>query len=219
MTPRISSRLGRRLLVTGGAAVALALTACTPPGQPSQQPPGPGTPPPPQPETPGAHAQSGSFSGTLAEPGGQGNAFTYDPAAAPVGAHVETQVHGSPEATTVNFKVDGFQPNRGYAVHAHVNPCGPTGDAAGPHFQNRQDPAASPQKPSTDPAFANPQNEIWLDLGTDAQGSGEATTQVPFGFTERAPKSIIVHEAQQTSTGPGEAGKAGGRSACLNIES
>ena len=52
-------------------------------------------------------------------------------------------------------------------------PCGPTGDAAGPHFQNQVDPAAAPGKPSTDPAYANPQNEIWLDLRTDGDGDGE----------------------------------------------
>ena len=71
-------------------------------------------------------------------------------------------------------------PSRGYAAHAHVNPCGPTGDAAGPHFQNRPDPAAAPGKPSTDPAYANPQNEIWLDLRTDGDGDGESRAEVPF---------------------------------------
>jgi len=219
MSQRIPSRTGRRLLATGGAVFALALTACTPPGQPSPEPPGPGTPPPPTPETTGAEQQGNTFSGTLVAPGGQGGAFTYNPQLAPNGARVEATIQGSPQATTVQFQASGLQPNRGYAVHAHVNACGPTGDAAGPHFQNRQDPAATPDSPSSDPAYANPQNEIWLDLHTDAQGAGSATAQVPFGFTERAPKSIVLHEAEHTSSGPGQAGQAGGRAACLNIES
>lgn len=219
MSQRISSRTGRRLLATGGAAFALALTACTPPGQPSPEPPGPGTPPAPTPENQAPHQEGGSFSGTLAAPGGQGAAFTYNPQLAPEGARVEAKIEGSAQATTVKFQVSGFQPNRGYAVHAHVNACGPTGDAAGPHFQNQPDPAANPQSPSSDPAYANEQNEIWLDLHTDAQGAGSADAQVPFGFGERAPKSIVVHEADHTATDPGQAGTAGGRAACLNIES
>ena len=79
-------------------------------------------------------------------------------------------------ATEVRLDVDGLLPNRGYAAHAHVNACGPTGDVAGPHFQNQVDPAAAPGKPSTDPAYANPQNEIWLDLRTDGDGAGEVAS-------------------------------------------
>lgn len=213
---------GRRALVLGSAVAALALTACTPPGEPSSQPPGPGTPPPPaeQTQTGGGDAQAGSFEGTLAQPGGQGSAFTYNPALAPAGAKVKATVEGSEQSTVVDFEVTGLQPNRGYAVHAHVNACGPTGDAAGPHFQNKQDPAASPESPSVDPAYANPQNEIWLDLRTDAQGAGQASANVPFGITgEQAPKSIVIHEESNTNTAAGQAGKAGGRAACLNIQS
>ena len=111
----------------------------------------------------------------------------------------------------------GLLPNRGYAAHAHVNACGPTGDAAGPHFQNQVDPAAAPGKPSTDPAYANPQNEIWLDLRTDGNGDGESRAEVPFVFTGRAPASVIIHEAEATATASGQAGSAGPRLACITV--
>ncbi|MFR9729021.1 superoxide dismutase family protein [Saccharopolyspora sp. MS10] len=213
MSLRISFA-GRRALALTGAVAALALTACTPPGEPSSQPPGPGTPPPPREQN-----QTGSFEGTLQAPGGQGSAFTYNQAVAPEGATVKATVEGSEQSSVVNFQVTGLLPNRGYAVHAHTNACGATGDAAGPHFQNRQDPAASPQNPSSDPAYANPQNEIWLDLQTDARGAGSASANVPFDITgDRTPKSIVVHEASNTNTAAGQAGTAGARAACLNIQ-
>jgi Cu-Zn family superoxide dismutase len=117
----------------------------------------------------------------------------------------------------VRLEVGGLLPNRGYAVHVHTQPCGPTGAAAGPHFQHDVDPAATPEQPSADPAFANPRNEIWLDVRTDAEGDGETTAQVPFVFADRAPASVVVHEAEATATAPGEAGMAGSRVACLNV--
>ncbi|MGH3988272.1 MAG: superoxide dismutase, partial [Pseudonocardiaceae bacterium] len=71
------------------------------------------------------------------------------------------------------------------------------------------------QAPSTNPEYANPSNEIWLDVRTDAAGSGTSQTTVPFMFTDRAPESIVVHEAMATATQPGQAGQAGARLACL----
>ncbi|MGH3812641.1 MAG: hypothetical protein ACRDUV_09325 [Pseudonocardiaceae bacterium] len=121
----------------------------------------------------------------------------------------------SANSTVAELMVTGLLPNRGYAVHAHTNACGATGEAAGPHYQNRIDPAATPQAPSTNPEYANPSNEIWLDVRTDAAGSGTSQTTVPFMFTDRAPGSIVVHEAMATATHPGQAGQAGARLACL----
>jgi Cu-Zn family superoxide dismutase len=155
--------------------------------------------------------------GTLAAPDKATNAFTYNPALAPEGADLSVDVETAAGTTDVALDVEGLLPNRGYAAHAHVNPCGATGDAAGPHFQNQADPAAAPGKPSTDPAYANPQNEIWLDLRTDGDGAGEATATVPFLLTDRAPASIVIHEAQSTATTPGQAGSAGARIACITV--
>jgi superoxide dismutase, Cu-Zn family len=155
--------------------------------------------------------------GGLAPAGRATNAFTYNPALAPEGADVSVEVEPTGGSTSVTLDVDGLLPDRGYAAHAHVNPCGATGDAAGPHFQNRADPAAGPGKPSTDPAYANPQNEIWLDLRTDGDGDGQATATVPFAFSGRAPASVVIHEGETTATDPGKAGSAGARLACLTV--
>ena len=156
--------------------------------------------------------------GVLAPPERAGDAFTYNPALAPEGAEISVYTDTDGGTTAVRLEVAGLLPGRGYAAHAHVNACGPTGDAAGPHFQNQLDPAAAPGRPSTDPAFANPQNEIWLDLRTDGEGDGESTAEVPFVFADRAPASVVIHEAEVTATTPGQAGSAGARMACLTIE-
>ncbi|MGH3721142.1 MAG: superoxide dismutase [Pseudonocardiaceae bacterium] len=157
-------------------------------------------------------------SGTLTTPNPTSKAITYDPDLAPVGAAVTAALIPSSEgSTTAVFTVSRLLPNRSYAVHAHTTACGATGEAAGPHFQNRMDPAATPQAPSSDPEFANPRNEIWLDVHTDAVGAGTSRTTVPFALTDRVPGSIVVHEAMQTATGPGQAGKAGARIACLTL--
>ena len=83
--------------------------------------------------------------------------------------------------------------------------------------RTRSTPPRRPGKPSTDPAFANPQNEIWLDLRTDGDGDGESRAEVPFAFTDRAPASIVIHEAETTGTAPGQAGSAGARLACVTV--
>ena len=151
-------------------------------------------------------------SGTLAPPDQANGAYTYDQTAAPPGARLTVTSTGTDGGTRVELQAEGLQPNRAYGVHAHVRPCGATGEAAGPHLQHRADPV----QPSVDPAYANRRNEIWLDLRTDGTGSGTATTEVPFSFAERAPASVVVHE-RPTATGPGEAGTAGGRVACLTV--
>jgi Cu-Zn family superoxide dismutase len=73
-------------------------------------------------------------------------------------------------------------------------------------------------QPSVDPTFANPQNEIWLDLTTDDTGAGSAESTVAWTFpAERRPKSVVLH-ADHTSSEPGEAGSAGDRIACISVD-
>ncbi len=145
---------------------------------------------------------------------GPGSAITYDPALVPVGSRGAVSSATGDGGTTVMLAVRGLEPEMRYGAHAHTAPCGDTGDAAGPHFQGRVDPV----QPSVDPAFANPQNEIWLDLTTDASGAGNATTTVEWGFgRDRRPQSVIVH-AMPTSMEPGAAGTAGARAACITVE-
>lgn len=155
--------------------------------------------------------------GTLAPASRAAPADTYNPALAPVGARLSATLTPSGQTTTAQLTVSGMLPDRGYAVHAHTNACGDTGAAAGPHYQNHIDPATTPQKPSSNPEYANPQNEVWLDVRTDGNGSGTARTTVPFVFTDRGPGSIVVHEAMETGTAPGQAGQAGARIACLTL--
>ncbi|MGH4007573.1 MAG: superoxide dismutase [Pseudonocardiaceae bacterium] len=155
--------------------------------------------------------------GSLTEPNPDSNAITYNPALAPVGARLAADMIPSGTSTNVEFTVNGLQPNRGYATHAHINSCSDNPDFVGPPYQNRVDPAATLQQPSRNPEYANPNNEVWLDVRTDAAGSGVTRVTVPFVFTDRGPGSIVMHEAEQTATGPGEAGEAGAPVACLTL--
>jgi superoxide dismutase, Cu-Zn family len=150
-------------------------------------------------------------SASFSEP--PGLAVTYDEDLVPVGARgTVTSVEGG-GSTTVTLEVAGLQPDRRYGAHAHTMACGAEGKAAGPHFQLNQDPV----QPSVDPAFANPQNEVWLDLTTDADGTGVASATVPWQFpADRRAESVIIH-AMPTATEPGKAGTAGDRAACISV--
>ncbi len=201
----------RRLtLIVIGAVVALIPVSCAYQGLSRPTPPlGSESPQP---------AVSLFGSGTLTTPNPTSKAITYNPDLAPVGAAVTAALIPSSEGSTrAELTVSGLLPNRGYAVHAHTKACGATGEAAGPHFQNHPDPAATPQAPSTNPEYANPNNEIWLDVRTDAAGAGTSNATVPFILTDRVPGSIVIHEGMQTPTAPGQAGQAGARIACLTL--
>ena len=144
---------------------------------------------------------------------GGGPAITYAPDTVPVGAGVTVDTRSGGGVTTTVLRVRGLRPGTVYGAHAHVGRCGATGDAAGPHFQFRPDPV----QPSVDPAYANPRNEIWLDLRTDAHGDGSATSTNPWVFpAERRAGSVVLHE-MATSNEPGHAGTAGGRLACVTV--
>lgn len=123
-------------------------------------------------------------------------------------------VYNAAGETVVTLHVTGLAPNTAYGAHAHANACGATGGAAGPHFQ--QVPNPDPANP-TDPAFANPANEIWLDFETDEFGNGSAHTKVAWQFSdERRARSVIIH-VEPTHTGPLDSGTAGARLACLTV--
>jgi len=174
--------------------------------------------------TPAGHGRPNplalSGSDILVAPNPAAEAVTYNPALAPDGAAILASVissGGGYPRTVATLAVAGLLPNRGYAVQAHTMACGATGEDAGPRYQNRIDPAARPLTPSTDPEYANPRDEIWLDVRTDADGSGNSRTTVPFSFSDRIPRSIVVHEATTTATAPGQAGHAGAPIACLTL--
>lgn len=194
------------LTVLGGVVAALALAGCSSSGAGSDAP---------APTTPAEQQNTVETTATFSPDSPDGStATTYDEALVPAGATASVTAMESDGSTTVTLQVSGLQPDRAYGAHAHARPCGPTGADAGPHYQHEQD----PQSPSVDPAFANPENEIWLDFSTDAQGNATTTTTVGWTFpADRRAASVIIHE-MPTKTAPGEAGVAGDRAACIPVD-
>lgn len=164
---------------------------------------------------PATSRATATASGTFAAYTRGATAVTYDPALVPAGATATVTITRAPSSTRVTLAVTGLRPNRGYGAHLHVDPCGPTGDAAGPHFQHQRDPAASASRPSVNPSYANPKNEVWLDFTTDANGRASSAATHPWTFGTD-PRSLVIH-AMTTNTAPGEAGTAGARLACLTL--
>lgn len=165
----------------------------------------------PVPDSNSTHGSSVSAT-FLTEP--DGRAITYDQTLVKAGSRGAVKTRSVAGSTTVKLAVRDLQRNRQYGAHAHTKPCGATGDAAGPHFQNIVDPV----QPSVDPQYANPENEIWLDFSTDDKGSASIETTVPWEFSaDRRAHSVIIH-AMGTATEAGKAGTAGARAACINVE-
>jgi Cu-Zn family superoxide dismutase len=139
-------------------------------------------------------------------------AVTYD-AKVPTGAKVTVvSVPTVSGGTTVLLMLRGLLPHRAYGAHVHVKKCGATPPESGPHYQHVVDPV----QPSVDPAYANPRNEIWLDVHTDGSGFAYTSSTVDWQFTDRHAQSVVLHN-EHTHTGPGEAGTAGPRLACVNV--
>lgn len=176
-------------------ATALVLTAC---GGGQTEPQG---------------AAATEVTATVAQ-GGDGPAYTYDPKLVPVGATVAVTDAEQDGSTVTTLRVTGLVPNRTYGAHAHTKPCtAASGADAGPHYQFSEDPVT----PSVDPSYANPMNEIWLDVTTDANGAGESTATVPWVFPDdRRAESVVLHE-KPTATHAGHAGTAGGRPGCITV--
>ena len=145
------------------------------------------------------------------DPAGARDAWSYDPALVPAGSGAAVVSISARSRTRTLLAVHGLVPHRGYGVHLHVAPCGALPTAAGPHYQQVPDPV----QPSVDPAYANPRNEVWLDLHTDAAGRALVRAQNPWTYRE-APRSLVL-TAEHTHTEPGRAGTAGARLACITL--
>ncbi|WP_033434132.1 superoxide dismutase [Saccharothrix syringae] len=148
----------------------------------------------------------------FAPPGQATSAYTYDTALVPAGAAVLVVATPKHRSTKVLLSVHGLVPNRTYGAHAHQRPCGDLPTDAGAHHQHVVDPV----QPSVDPAYANPENEIWLDFTTDDRGRAVVGTAVPWRFADRRAGSVVIH-AERTATEPGRAGTAGPRLACATV--
>lgn len=143
----------------------------------------------------------------------EGALTSYDTALVPVGATARVQaVPTSSGSTVVTLHVRGLLPDTAYGAHAHVSACGSTGAAAGPHYQD----VLAPSGHATDPAYANADNEVWLDLTTDAEGNGSAQALVRWQFRAGGANSVVLH-VEHTHTEPGTAGTAGRRLGCMTV--
>jgi Cu-Zn family superoxide dismutase len=146
------------------------------------------------------------------DPAAPPGAVTYDPGLVPSGALLAIGELSIRRRTLVVLHASGLEPGRRYGAHVHRAPCGPMPADSGAHYQNMPDPV----RPSVDPAYANPRNEVWLDFSTDSYGSGGAVAMVLWPFRLGEANSVVLHE-HETSSMPGMAGTAGNRVACMTI--
>ncbi|MGP3941720.1 MULTISPECIES: superoxide dismutase family protein [Streptomyces] len=116
------------------------------------------------------------------------------------------------KGTFVFLSVRGLTPHHHYGIHVHTKPCGTKPDSSGPHYQNKED----PRQPSTNPKYANPHNEVWLDVTTNGAGKGYAKSWQKWQFRSEGARSVVIHK-HATGTTQGKAGQAGARVACVNV--
>ncbi|MET9418802.1 superoxide dismutase family protein [Streptomyces klenkii] len=160
----------------------------------------------------GAHGGA-DVSAVFAAPSGDVlRAVTFDEAAVPAGARVTVTERTGQDGTRIHLRLRGVQPGRTFGAHVHMNPCGTRPEDSGAHYQHVKD----PEQPSTDPEYANPRNEVWLDFTTDRQGDGASSASVDWRFRSGGARSVVIHE-HATETAPGRAGMAGARLACVNV--
>ncbi|MFF0218049.1 superoxide dismutase family protein [Streptomyces vinaceus] len=138
-------------------------------------------------------------------------AVTFDTKAVPVGSQV-TVTERVGDDTHVELRLRGVEANRTFGAHVHRKPCGSKPNESGPHYQNSED----PEQPSTNPAYAHPRNEVWLDIRTDRHGEGGSAATQAWRFRAGQARSVVIHE-HATHTESGAAGTAGARLACVNV--
>jgi len=145
--------------------------------------------------------------------------YTSVPEVLPVGAWARVRaIETGSGKTVVTLQARGFTANETYGAHAHYKPCGATGGAAGAHYQNVEERPGNEVTASTDPAYANPDNEVWLDFTTDSEGNGSAQTVVDWQFRPSASgRSVVIHANHTSHGGTPPAGNAGARLGCLSV--
>jgi Cu-Zn family superoxide dismutase len=140
-------------------------------------------------------------------------AVTYNTELVPVDSKVQVKEElRRSGGTRIELRVKNLVANRVYGAHVHTKPCGKLPADAGPHYQDQLDPT----QPSVNPKYANPDNEVWLDLTANKNGSARSKAIVDWRFRERGARSVVLHE-MATSTHEGHAGTAGARLACVNV--
>ena len=131
---------------------------------------------------------------------GHGPTFTHDAAYADITTQVHAWTRG--ESTRVRLMVTGLPPSRTFGAHVHTGSCGADPLASGGHYQH-----------SSDTTVPLAQREVWLDVTSDAEGRGVATTTVPWSFAPGTAGSVVIH-AQPTNQ---MTGAAGARLACTTV--
>jgi Cu-Zn family superoxide dismutase len=144
-----------------------------------------------------------------------GPTVIHDTALVPAAGKTDVQLVEGGRTTIVRLSVTGLLPNRMYGSHVHYLPCGATATASGAHYQYVPDPATggSLTVASTNPEYANPRNEIWLDFMTDSTGAAQATAIVNWKMpADRKGRSVVVH-----AMGTDPMGAAGARLSCTTL--
>lgn len=168
----------------------------------------------------GQAGQAGTttVTGVFESPADASDAFTYDTEEVPAGsAEATVSVDEQDSQTTVDLDVTGLLPDHEFGAHAHQNQCGMDPKDSGPHYQNVPDPEATSDDPSSDPQYANPDNELWLDFTTDAEGAAQVESTQDWTFRPGEAQSVVIHQ-HHTATGPDDSGEAGDRVACINVD-
>ncbi len=103
-------------------------------------------------------------------------------------ARVRVHVHGiymGSGNTIVTLHVWGLAPNRQYGAHAHKFACGVTDPTAGGGHSQYVEGGVS------DPGFANPDNEVWLDFTADSERNGAAQSVVGQGRPDGVDEALV----------------------------
>ncbi|MES4909327.1 MULTISPECIES: superoxide dismutase family protein [unclassified Streptomyces] len=159
-------------------------------------------------------APQGAPQAGLSTPSPQGTQTTPSPQGtqSPQTSPSPQGTQGEGKGTRVLVWVRGLKANHTFGVHVHTKTCGTKPDDSGPHYQNMKD----PKQPSTNPKYANPHNEVWLQITTDKNGEAHAMTHVNWRFRDSEARSVVFHE-HATATEKGKAGMAGVRVACVKV--
>jgi len=122
-------------------------------------------------------------------------AVTYDPYSVPESGKVRVIVLREGEAS---LAISGLGPHRYFGAHMNTGECRPSGVDIGPRYQHTV---------NSDPVFANPENEVWLDFTTDGNGRATSTSVHAWPFdSDRPPRSIVIDD-----------GNTAARLACVNV--
>jgi hypothetical protein len=146
------------------------------------------------------HVMSNAPFTVFADPYGDGSS---NPAA---GIRGQAGASFTTRETYTGIRVSNLPPRRTFGAHVHKLSCADT--KGGTHYQN----IPSPTTP-TDVAYANANNEIWLDFTTDRNGRAQVSQRSNFVIRRNQANSIVVH-TQAT----GEGGIAGAKLACIDLD-